>query len=131
MNSEGNSRTILSFILFELQGKQGVNLSSFQEEDGEEVETALLYNRSGTQGQLQKRGVRKSSVFRAASSGFWEDSGRRKKIKKKGKAKVRFFQVIEKTEQIIAGATQPGVSGKAKSIISRRNIYSSHVFGML
>lgn len=105
MNSEGNSRTILSFILFELQGKQGVNLSSFQEEDGEEVETALLYNRRGTQGQLQKRGVRKSSVFRAASSGFWEESGRRKKIKKKGKAKVRFFQVIEKTEQIIAGHT--------------------------
>lgn len=102
----------MSFILFELQGKQGVNLSSFQEEDGEEVETALLYNRSGTQGQLQKRGVRKSSVFRAASSGFWEDSERREK-------------------QQLGRATQPGVSGKDKSVISRRNIYSSHVFGML
>lgn len=31
----------MSFILFELQGKQGVNLSSFQEEDGEEVERQL------------------------------------------------------------------------------------------
>lgn len=48
-------------------------------------------------------------MVRAACSGFWEESERRKKIKKKkkkkkGKGKVRFFQVIEKTKQIIAGS---------------------------
>lgn len=49
-------------------------------------------------------------MVRAACSGFWEESERRKKIKKKkkkqqkGKEKVRFFQVIEKTKQIIAGS---------------------------
>lgn len=45
MNSEGNSRTVLfEFILFELQGSQGVNLSSFQEEEvPEEVERGLSY----------------------------------------------------------------------------------------
>lgn len=93
----------MSFALFERQGRLGVT----QQLPGRKwmVERVLLYNRSGSLRQLQKKGVRKPSVFRAACPGFWKESERRKKIKKKkkGKGKVRFFQVIEKTKQIIAG----------------------------